>query len=115
DGYANDSGFPLKAADQLRFNRYLARAAHARGLAAGLKNDLGQVPKLARSFDFAVNEQCFQYAECGVLNRHFVRRGKPVFHIEYQLKPRQFCPRSRKLGFSSLYKRLDLGAYRRAC
>jgi hypothetical protein len=115
DGYANDSGFPLKAADQLRFNRYLARAAHARGLAAGLKNDLGQVPKLARSFDFAVNEQCFQYSECGVLNRHFVRRGKPVFHIEYQLKPRQFCPRARKLGFSSLYKRLDLGAYRRAC
>jgi hypothetical protein len=115
DGYANRSGFPLTAADQLRFNGYLARAAHARGLAAGLKNDLGQVPKLAGSFDFAVNEQCFQYDECGVLNRHFIRRGKPVFHIEYQLKPGQFCARAKRLGFSSLYKRLDLGAYRRTC
>lgn len=115
DGYANRSGFPLTAADQLRFNRYLARAAHARGLKAGLKNDLGQVPALARSFDLAVNEQCFQYHECGVLNRHFVRRGKPVFHVEYHLKPPQFCPSARRLGFSSLFKRLDLGAYRRAC
>jgi hypothetical protein len=115
DGYANRSGFPLTAADQLRFNRYLARAAHARGLAAGLKNDLGQVPKLARSFDFAVNEQCFQYHECGVLRRHFIRRGKPVFHVEYNLKPRQFCARANRFRFSSLFKHLDLGAYRRAC
>jgi hypothetical protein len=115
DGYSNRSGFQLTAADQLRFNRYLAHAAHARGLAAGLKNDLGQVPQLARSFDFAVNEQCFQYHECGVLHRHFIRRGKPVFHVEYTLKPRQFCTRARKLGFSSLYKRVNLGAYRRSC
>jgi hypothetical protein len=115
DGYANASGFPLTAADQLRFNRFLARAAHARGLAAGLKNDLGQVPKLARSFDFAVNEQCFQYHECEVLERNFIRRGKPVFHVEYKLKPRAFCPRARKLGFSSLYKKLNLGAFRQAC
>jgi hypothetical protein len=115
DGYTNESGFPLTGADQLRFNRYLARAAHARGLAAGLKNDLDQVPKLARSFDFAVNEQCFQYDECGVLRRRFIKHGKPVLHIEYRLRPRQFCARAKKLGFSSLYKRLDLGAYRRAC
>jgi hypothetical protein len=115
DGYANHSGFPLTARDQLRFNRFLAHEAHARGLLAGLKNDIGQVPALARSFDFAVNEQCFQYHECGPLHRHFVRRGKPVFHIEYHRKPADFCPRARKLGFSSVFKRLALGAYRRAC
>ena len=46
DGYANDSGFPLNAADQLRFNRFLAAAAHARGLSIGLKNDLEQVAEL---------------------------------------------------------------------
>jgi hypothetical protein len=115
DAYANESGFPLTAKDQLRYNRYLARAAHARGLAAGLKNDLGQVPALARSFDFAVNEQCFQYHECGVLERYFSRRGKAVFQIEYKGKPRQYCARARKLGFSSLHKHLDLGAYRVSC
>ena len=43
DGYANRTGFPLTAADQLRFNRFLAAAAHARGLSIGLKNDLDQV------------------------------------------------------------------------
>ena len=115
DGYANRSGFPLTARDQLRFNRFLAREAHARGLLAGLKNDIGQVPALARSFDFAVNEQCFQYGECGPLHRYFVRRGKPVFHIEYHGRPADFCPRARKLGFSSVFKRLALGAFRVQC
>jgi hypothetical protein len=115
DGYANSSGFPLTAKDQLRYNRFLARAAHSRGLAAGLKNDLGQVPQLARAFDFAVNEQCFQYHECGVLKRYFSGRGKAVLQIEYKGKPRQHCARARELGFSSLHKHLDLGAYRVAC
>jgi hypothetical protein len=115
DGYTNESGFPLTAADQLRFNRFLAREAHERGLAAGLKNDLGQVRKLARSFDFAVNEQCFQYRECAVLHRNFIRRGKAVFHVEYRINPSRFCPRARKLGFSSVFKRLNLGTYRVGC
>jgi hypothetical protein len=43
DAYANDSGFPLTAAHQLQFNRLVADAAHRRGLAVGLKNDVGQV------------------------------------------------------------------------
>ncbi len=37
DGYANDSGFPLTAEDQLTFNRFIANEAHRRGLAVGLK------------------------------------------------------------------------------
>jgi hypothetical protein len=36
DAYANDSGFPLTGGAQLRFNRFLAGAARARGLSAGL-------------------------------------------------------------------------------
>ena len=65
DGYANDSGFPLTAADQLRFNRWIAGEAHARDMAVGLKNDTGQVKALVRDFDFAVVEQCFEFGECG--------------------------------------------------
>ena len=34
DGYANHTGFPLTAAEQLRYDDWLAAAAHARGLAA---------------------------------------------------------------------------------
>ena len=46
DGYANDTGFPLTADDQLRFNRWLAAEAHARGLLVMLKNDGDQAAEL---------------------------------------------------------------------
>ena len=95
DGYANQTGFPLTAREQLRYDRDLARIAHALGLAAGLKNDYGQVSALAGVFDFAVDEQCFQYQECSALEP-FVRLGKPVYDIEYH--PGAFCPAARKLG-----------------
>ncbi|MFG3344955.1 endo alpha-1,4 polygalactosaminidase [Streptomyces sp. NPDC048018] len=114
DGYANATGFPLTAADQLRYNRLIARLAHDRGLAVGLKNDLDQIPLLLPDFDFAVNEQCAEYEECDLLTP-FVRAGKAVFHAEYELAPAAFCPRTRELGFGSMRKRYDLGAWRQAC
>ncbi|MFG2333733.1 endo alpha-1,4 polygalactosaminidase [Streptomyces sp. NPDC048604] len=114
DGYANRTGFPLTAADQLRYNRLIARLAHERGLAVGLKNDLDQIPELLPDFDFAVNEQCAEYEECELLVP-FVRAGKAVFHVEYELPTGAFCPQSRKLGLSSMLKRYDLGAWRRPC
>jgi len=82
DAYANDSGFDLTARDQLAYNRFIANAAHQRGLAVGLKNDLDQVEQLVDYFDFSVNEQCFEYAECEAL-RPFIDAGKPVFNAEY--------------------------------
>lgn len=114
DAYANDSGFPLTAADQLAFNRYLARAAHARGLSIGLKNDLDQAAALQPSFDWAINEQCFQYRECGRL-RPFTRAGKAVFTVEYELPTAAFCAQARALGFMSMRKPLELGAARAPC
>ena len=114
DGYRNDTGFPLSARDQLRYNVWVANAAHDRGLAVGLKNDLDQVGSLLPYFDFAVNEQCFQYRECGVLER-FVDDGKPVFGAEYELSPARFCDRSLALGFSTIHKRYSLRAYRATC
>lgn len=114
DGYRNVTGFPLTAADQLRYNRLIARLAHARGMSVGLKNDLDQVRELVAEFDFAVNEQCAQYDECGLLTP-FVAAGKAVFHVEYDLPARRFCPEARKLGFSSMRKRYELGAWREAC
>lgn len=114
DAYANDSGFPLSSADQLRFNRYVAAAAHARGLSVGLKNDLDQVRALQPHFDWALSEQCFQYDECDAL-RPFTRAGKAVFIAEYQLAPRAFCAQARAAGYSAIRKRLDLDAWRQAC
>jgi hypothetical protein len=114
DGYTNRSGFPLTAASQLRYNRFLARAAHARGLSIGLKNDLDQVAALQPRFDWALNEQCFQYNECDRLTP-FVRAGKAVFNVEYELDPSAFCPAAAQLGFMSMRKRLDLDAWRAPC
>ncbi|MYY02288.1 MULTISPECIES: endo alpha-1,4 polygalactosaminidase [unclassified Streptomyces] len=114
DGYRNKSGFPLTAADQLRYNRLVARLVHRHGMAVGLKNDLPQIPELVADFDFAVNEQCAQYEECEELTP-FVKAGKAVFHVEYELPAARFCERSRKLGLSSLRKEYELGAERETC
>jgi hypothetical protein len=83
DGYANDSGLPLTASDQLAYNRLIANEAHQRGLTVGLKNDLDQIPELLDYFDFALNEQCHEYDECDAL-APFVEAGKAVFVAEYQ-------------------------------
>ncbi|NXY93973.1 endo alpha-1,4 polygalactosaminidase [Streptomyces sp. BR123] len=114
DGYTNDSGFPLTAEDQLLYNRLIARLAHDRGLAVGLKNDLDQVPQLVGDFDFAVNEQCAQYGECERLTP-FVKAGKAVFHVEYELPTSRFCGLARKLKLSSMQKEYELGAWRKPC
>ena len=83
-------------------------------MAAGLKNDLEQIPQLVRDFDFAIDEQCYQYRECGAL-RPFISARKAVFHAEYERAPREFCPVATRLGLSSMRKRVNLGAWRVYC
>jgi hypothetical protein len=112
DAYANDSGFDLTPEDQLVFNRWLARAVHARGMAVGLKNDLDQVPDLVEHFDFAVNEECLAYRECEAL-QPFLAAGKAVLHAEYDGTAEQLCVAPS--GFSSILKPADLAAPRRTC
>jgi hypothetical protein len=114
DGYDNRTGFTLTGRDQLVYNRWLAHAAHVRGLSAGLKNDVGQVQGLHRRFDFAINEECFYYHECWRL-RPFIRAHKAVFHVEYEVRRPRFCPRTTALGFSSMRKGWNLGRWRRTC
>ncbi len=114
DGYTNSTGFPLTFEDQLQFNRRIADLAHSRGLSVGLKNDLDQIEVLLPHFDWAINEQCFQYRECGTLTP-FVAAGKAVFNVEYQRRPEQFCAQANSLNFNSLYKKFELDAYRVPC
>lgn len=114
DGYSNDSGFPLTAADQLAFDRWLAARAHERGLAVGLKNTLELARQLEPDFDFAILEQCFQYRECALVTP-FVDAGKSVVDIEYSLTRGQFCTKAATLAIVAMRKRLALDAWRRAC
>lgn len=82
DGYANNSGFALTAATQLDYNRFLASEAHRRGMSIALKNDTDQLKDLVGDFDFAVKEQCHEFAECDGY-QVFIASGKPVFNAEY--------------------------------
>ncbi len=122
DGFANPTGFSLSNDDQLAFNRWLAGAAHDRGLAIGLKNDLDQIPALVEDFDWQVNEQCAEFDECGVL-LPFIEHGKPVFGLEYPAEARQslearaeeVCPDANRLGLDTIVKPYDLTAPRVVC
>lgn len=116
DGYANKNGLGLTRRDQLNYLAFLAKEAHVRGLAIGLKNALELIPDVVADFDFAVNEECFDYRECGTL-RPFTAAHKPVLQIEYggKKEARRICPRANDLGFSTLIKSLDLDAKRIAC
>lgn len=96
------------------YNTWLADAAHDRGLSVGLKNDLGQVDELEPFFDFAVNEQCFQYRECNRL-QPFLDAGKNVIIIEYERSLDQLCGRAEELGAVAMRKRLSLKVWRRPC
>jgi hypothetical protein len=122
DGYANASGFDLSAADQLAYNRWLAVEAHNRELAIGLKNDLDQIVDLVDDFDFAVNEQCFQYDECDLV-APFIDQGKAVLQAEYRqiyvddaTARESLCQDARTRQFSTLILPLDLDdAFRYSC
>jgi len=109
DGYTAKTGFPLTAADQINFNEFIANQAHARGLSVGLKNDIDQAATLEPFFDWALNEQCYEYSECASLNT-FISHGKAVFNTEYSGTASKVCPYMVGLKFSSLIKTLDLTA-----
>lgn len=114
DGYTNTSGFPLTFADQIAYNTWLANQAHARGLSVGLKNDLDQITELLPLFDWALNEQCFEFDECDLL-LPFIKAGKAVFGVEYNLETTAFCAQANAMNFDWLKKNIDLDAFRVSC
>lgn len=114
DGYTNNTGFPLTASEQLSYNVFLANAAHTRGLSVALKNDLDQVTTLLQYFDWALDEQCFQYQECNKLVP-FIKANKAVMEVEYNLSTSRFCPKANAMKFNSMKKHFSLDAYRVAC
>ena len=113
DGYVNDSGFDISYQDQLEFNKFIAKEAHKRNLSVGLKNDLNQVKDLVCYFDFAVNEECYEYNECEKL-KPFIDNNKAVLNVEYNQeylqtdKIKEVCEYLNDMNFSSLIMPLDL-------
>ena len=114
DGYLNNTGFPLTAQDQLKYNIFIATEAHKRGLSVALKNDLEQIQYLVDYFDFSINEQCHEYNECDML-MPFINAGKPVLNAEYANNKADakemvssICPDANLRNFSTLILPIDL-------
>lgn len=109
DGYTNNTGFPLTAADQLTFDTALAAIAHTHGLSVGLKNDLDQLTALQDTFDFAINEQCAQYKECAAYDG-WTAAGKAVVEVEYRGRAPIYCADAVAHHRDAIHKYLALKA-----
>jgi hypothetical protein len=118
DGYARNSGFDLTAEQQLAFNRWLAEVAHARGLAAGIINDLDQAGELANAFDFLVADTCIAQSNCAAI-QPFLAANKPVFLLDYTNVARRMnehCAAIKEIGVSLIFKTQYLnGKLHRRC
>lgn len=114
DGYGHDTGFGLKQSDTVNFLRWLATEAHRRGLSIGLKNGIEILSQVAASVDWAVNEQCHEYAECTAY-RSFISSGKPVFNVEYRGTLSTLCSKSKPLKLSTIKASLSLSGAADPC
>jgi hypothetical protein len=118
DGHAHGTGFDLKPAQQLAFARWLAEAAHARGLAAGMVNNLGQAAELAGAFDLLVADRCVAAGDCAGV-RPFVKAGKPVYLVAYTNQARRMdahCALAAAVGAPLIFKTQYLnGKLHRRC
>ncbi len=124
DAYDNGGGgFSLTTTDSTDYVQWLATTAHSKGLAVGLKN-AGDIitSEVIGEVDFAVNEQCVQYKECGTWTP-FITANKPVFHIEYPKSAPNVpaatqsttCNNPSASGFSTVLKDMDLDDWLIAC
>jgi hypothetical protein len=116
DGYVNATGFPITAAQQLIYDKWVSAKVHALGMAVLQKNDPEQATQLQPRFDGVLDEQCNQYSECGSF-APYLKAGKPVVNAEYRtsLYP-SFCNADGKLGIMGALFNLALdGATFRPC
>jgi hypothetical protein len=108
DGFQNATGFHISAAQQLRYDKWVAARVHALGMAVFQKNDPTQAAALEPHFDGVLDEQCRQYAECGAF-RPYLRAGKPVLDAEYRAASYPaFCAADRRLGIMGVLFSLAL-------
>ena len=115
DAFQYKSGFPITAAQQLTYNKWLASEAHSLGLSIALKSDTNQVAELEPYFDFSVDEECMEYSPDCELLEPFIKAGKAVIEDEYNLEPSQFCPQLNARKFIAEQKNLELNAWNAPC
>lgn len=111
DGYENDTGFPITAAEQLTYNEWVATEVHSLGMAVFQKNDSEQVKELQPYFDGEIVEQCNEYRECADFEP-YLAADKPVIDIEYSLPTSSFCAADEAAGIMGALYSLELNGTR---
>jgi hypothetical protein len=111
DGWTNISN--ITQADNLAYDLAIAQLAHALPLSIGLKNlatDLSgsDLTKFVGAFDWALNEQCYEYSECDAYTQagSFLPLGKAVFDVEYNSSPD--CTQANQSHLNAQLTDLDL-------
>lgn len=127
DGYDNDNGLDLTKPQAVDYMKFLANAAHTRGLSIGLKNAGAIIPQVLPYMEWSVNEQCVQYNECDTYAA-FIKAGKPVFHVEYPKGDKtnnninvessvqsRICGNAAAKNFSTIIKNMLLDTWKQSC
>jgi hypothetical protein len=117
ESYDGQTGFPITADDQRRFNKWLSVEAHNRGLAAGLKNSDRMATEMQPYFEFVITEDCYAQTWCGAM-KPFLAANKPVFAAEYTESGTvlsKYCSAANADKVSVILKHLALDAWRQTC
>lgn len=78
----NQDGFGYAQQDYADYVKFMAQEAASHNMAIGLKNAIDLIPSVIDVVQFAVNEQCHEFGECGKY-KPFTDANKAVFNIEY--------------------------------
>jgi len=103
DGAENSTGFSISLSQGDQYAQWVAAEVHALGMSVAQKNFEDQSAVLQPSFDFVVEEQCFQYDSCSSL-APYTAAHKAVLEVEYSdqgANPSSYCPTAIGQGFSS--------------
>jgi len=111
DGWTNIP--QVTEADNLAYDLAIGSLAHMLQLSIGLKNvmtDLepSQYPTFLATFDWALNEQCYEYQDCDAYTAagSFIPQGKAVWDVEYNVSPD--CTQANETHLNAQRTDLDL-------
>ena len=106
-----DSGFPLTEQDGIDYAKWLATAAHSRGISIGQKNASSITAEIVGTYDWALTESCFSDGDwCGDV-KAYASANKPVFMCEYEAGSfDDACATWKPQNYSPILKSLDLDA-----
>ncbi len=80
---SSENGTANSKAQQIAYDEWVAGEVHHLGMSVAQKNFEDESTTLASYFDFVIEEQCYQYADCLDLAPYY-RAHRTVLEVEYQ-------------------------------